>query len=107
MNLEVNETLNFYVMPRTLPLAIRVCQSSDELPDEVRILKRDLGISVTICQGIAIAQRYGWTIAVGKENQSCPRGAFVLGFVPGKGCLDGSYAESLGLGTKKQFTKTA
>lgn len=104
---EVNEALNFYVRPQTFPVAIKMCQSSDELPDKVRIPKRDLGIAVTVCQGIAMARRYGWTIAIGKEDQCCPHGAFVLGFMPGKGYLDGSYAESLGLGTKEQFAKTA
>ncbi|MBM3118717.1 MAG: hypothetical protein FJ006_04060 [Chloroflexi bacterium] len=108
MNLkEVNEALNLYVRPQTFPLAIKMCQSSSEFPEKVRMPKRDLGISVTICQGIAMARRYGWTIAIGKEDQCCPHGAFVLGFVPGKGYLDGSYAESLGLGTKEQFAKTA
>ncbi len=104
---EVNEALNFCVRPQTFPLAIRMCQSSGEFPEKVRIPKRDLGIQVTVCQGIAMARRYGWTMAIGKEDQSCPHGAFVLGFVPGKGYLDGSYAESIGLGTKEQFAKTA
>ncbi len=103
----VNEALTYYIRPQTFPLAIRMCQSGSELPGKVRIPKRDLGISVTVCQGIAMARRYGWTMGIGKEDQSCPHGAFVLGFVPGKGYLDGSYAESLGLGTREQFAKTA
>lgn len=108
MNLQdVNEALNFYVRPQTFPLAIRMCQSSEELPNKTRIPKRDLGISVTVCQGIAMARRYGWIIAIGKEDQSCPHGAFVLGFVPGKGYLDGSYAETVGLDTRERFAKSA
>lgn len=104
---EVNEALNFYVRPQTFPVAIKMCQSSDELPDKIRTPKRDLGIQVTVCQGISMVRRYGWTIAIGKEDQSCPHGAVVMGFVPGKGYLDGSYAESVGLGAKEQFAKTA
>jgi len=104
---EVNEALNLYVRPQTFPLAIKMCQSGEELPDKARIAKRDLGIQVTVCQGIAMARRYGWTIAIGKEDQCCPHGAFVLGFVPGKGYLNGSFAESVGLMTKEQFKKTA
>lgn len=104
---EVNEALNLYIRPQTFPLAIKMCCSSDELPQKVRIPKRDLGISITVCQGIAMARRYGWTIAISNEDQCCPHGAFVLGFVPGKGYLDGSYAESLGLGGREQFARTA
>jgi uncharacterized protein (DUF169 family) len=54
-----------------------------------------------------MARRYGWTIAIGKEDQACPHAAIVMGFVPGKGYLDGSYAESLGLGTKEEFARVA
>ena len=102
----VNKALNLYVRPQTFPLAIRMYQRDEELP-RVRFPKRDLGISVTVCQGIAMARRYGWTIAIGKDDQSCPHGAVVLGFVPAKGYLDGSFAEAVGLMPKEKFAKTA
>jgi len=104
---EVNEALNLYIRPQSFPVAIKMLQSGDELPDKARIPRRDLGISVTACQGMAMARRYGWTIAIGKEDQCCPHAAVVLGFVPGKGYLDGSYAESVGLAPKERFAKMA
>ncbi len=78
MNLkEVNEALNFYVRPQTFPLAVKMCQSSGELPEKARIPKRDMGTAIAVCQGIGLARRYGWTIAIGKDDESCPHGLFV------------------------------
>jgi len=104
---QINEALNKYVWPQSFPLAVRMCQSSKELPEKVRFPKRDLSISITACQGLAMARRYGGTIAIGKEDQVCPHGHVVLGFVPGKGYLDGSLAEAVGLGTKEEFARSA
>ncbi len=103
----VNEALNLYVRPQTFPLAIRMCQSGEELPDKVRIPQRDMGTAIALCQGIGLARRYGWTIAIGRDDQSCPHAAFVLGFVPGKGYLDGSYGESIGMGPKERLAQIA
>jgi uncharacterized protein (DUF169 family) len=46
-------------------------------------------------------------MAVGREDQACPHGHAVLGFVPSEGYLDGSLAEEVGLGSKERFAKTA
>jgi uncharacterized protein (DUF169 family) len=97
---EINDNLNFYIRPQTFPVAIRLYETSDKLPDKVRIPKRDLGAAIPVCQGIALARRYGWTVAIGKEDQSCPHGLFVLGFVPGESYLDGSSGEAAGAGTR-------
>ena len=104
---KVNEALNLYIRPQTYPLVVKMCQSAEELPDKVRLPQRDLGTPITLCQGIGLARRYRWTIAIGKEDQSCPHAAFVLGFVPGKGYLDGSCAEAIGLGPKERFAAIA
>ena len=104
---EVNEALNRYIRPQSFPVAVKMFLPGDELPDKVRFPKRDLGASVAACQAIAMARRYGWTVAVGKEDQCCPHAAFVLGFVPGRGYLDGTCAEVVGLAPKERFAKTA
>ena len=104
---EVSERLDFYVRPQTFPIAIRMCQSDETLPEKAKLPRRDMGVQLTVCQGIAMVRRYGRVIAIGKEDQCCPHAAVVLGFVKGRGYRDGSYAESLGLGTKEQFAKIA
>jgi len=103
----VNEALNFYIRPQTFPVAVRMCQSSEDLPDKVRIPKQHMGTTVAVCQGIGLARRYGWTIAIGEDDQSCPHGLFVLGYVPGKSYLDGTSAEAIGMQTRQEFARTA
>lgn len=104
---EVNEALNFYIRPQTFPVAVKMCQSSEELSDKARIPKRDMATAITVCQGIGLARRYGWTVAISKDDESCPHGLFVLGFVPGKGYLDGTCGEAAGMGTKEGLAKLA
>lgn len=107
MNLkEINEALSSYVKPQTFPAAIRMCETEKQLPAETRRPKKTMGITVAACQAITMAHNYGWTAAVAQEDQSCPYSEFILGFVPGKGYLDGSYAQAVG-GNKENFTKTA
>jgi len=78
---QVNESLNFYIRPQTFPLALKLCPSQSELPEKVRIPMRDLGYQITLCQGIGLARRFGWTMAIGREDQCCIGGAAAMGFV--------------------------
>ena len=77
----VEATLNFYIRPQTFPLALKLCASESELPEKVRRPARDFGYQIAICQGIGMARRYGWTLAIGKEDQCCVGGAAALGFI--------------------------
>lgn len=78
---QLNDALNYYVRPQTFPLALKLCRSESELPERVRMPVRDLGYQVTICQGIGIGRRYGWTLAIGKDDQCCVGGALAMGFL--------------------------
>ena len=104
---EINEALNFYLRLQTFPVAVRMYRTSEELPEKVRIPKRDMGTTITVCQGIGLARRFGWTIAIGSDDQSCPHGLFVLGFVSGKSYLDGSSGETAGVGPREELVRTA
>lgn len=77
---QVNETLSLYVRPQTFPLALKLCQSESELPERVRMPKRDLGYQVTLCQGYGIARRFRWVMTIGKDDQCCSGGASTMGF---------------------------
>ena len=101
------EALNTFLRPQSYPLAIRMCEPSEKLPEKARLPKRDLGISVPVCQGLAMARRYGWTVAVGKEDQVCPHGHAVMGFVPRELYANGILAEAAGVGKKEEFAQDA
>lgn len=78
---EVNEKLNLYIRPQTFSLALKLCSSASELPERVRMPMRDLGYQVALCQAIGMARRYGWTMAIGNDDQCCAGGALTMGFM--------------------------
>ena len=83
--------------PETSPVAVRLCKSEDELPEKTRIPQRDLGITISLCHAIALAKRYGWTVAVDKY-QSCYVAGISMGLLPlPPDVVDGSFQESLGI----------
>ncbi|MBW1711097.1 MAG: DUF169 domain-containing protein [Deltaproteobacteria bacterium] len=77
----INEALNTYVRPQTFPLALKLCQSETDLPEKARMPVRDMGYPVALCQAIGLSRRFGWTMAVGKEDQCCYGGAATMGFL--------------------------
>jgi len=95
-NQAVVQAIEQYVRPQTFPLAIKLGRKGEEPPPRARWPKKDLGVRVPVCQAIGIARRYGWTMALRHEDQSCPFGSLALGFLPPKeGYLDGSFYESV------------
>lgn len=100
----VAATLDQHLRTETFPVAIRVVRAGEEVPAKVRRPWRDLGIKVSICQGISMARRYGWALAMGDEDLSCPIAQVAFGFKPeipfySEGNLAaGMYVESCGQG---------
>ena len=78
---KAEEMLQMYLRPQTYPVALKLCSSERELPEKVKMPMRDLGYQVTICQAIGMARRFGWTLAVGSDDQCCIGGALAMGFV--------------------------
>ena len=82
---EINEVLNLYIRPSSFPVAYKLLRSDDELPERIRIPMRDLGYPITLCQATALTRRYGWTMALSKDDQCCILGAQAMGFVSAGG----------------------
>ncbi len=104
---KIAQALNLFLRPQSFPLAIRMCDFNEKPPEKARLPKRDLGISIPVCQGLAMARRYGWTVAVGKEDQVCPHGHAVMGFVPRDLYANGTLAQAAGIGQKDEFARDA
>ncbi len=97
---KVNEELTTYVRPQTFPVAVKLLTSVDDMPAKTRLPRRDLGIDMATCQAISFARRYGWTLAVTKEDQSCPGGLLVAGFSkPNDYYVAGNLAEGMYCGS--------
>ncbi|MFQ6015270.1 MAG: DUF169 domain-containing protein [Anaerolineae bacterium] len=79
---EFDAALTRHLRPHTFPLAIRMVREGEELPERVKHPFKDLGVRLGICQGFSMARRYGWVLALGGEDISCPPAKAVFGFAP-------------------------
>ncbi|RME42062.1 MAG: hypothetical protein D6791_18635 [Chloroflexi bacterium] len=76
------EALQKHLRPASFPVAIKMLKEGEPIPDRVKRPAQDLGFQSAICQGFAIARRYGWPIAIGRDDLSCPLAKAVFGFAP-------------------------
>ncbi|MDR3590527.1 MAG: DUF169 domain-containing protein [Negativicutes bacterium] len=104
----VAQELERYIRPDTFPLAIRVLKPGEPVPAKAKRPERDLGTRLSVCQAVGMARRYGWTLAVGAADQSCPIAQTVFGYAPlipyyEQGNLAaGMYCETLEAGAKAE-----
>lgn len=77
---EVEQALNTYIRPLTFALAIKMLRSEEEIPERTRRPFQQMGKKVAICQGIGMARKLGWAVAMGKEDMQCSLGAAPFGF---------------------------
>jgi uncharacterized protein (DUF169 family) len=76
----VASKLDEFVRPATFPVAVKFLRAGEAAPPRARRPLADLSRHVTVCQGWAIARRYGWTTVLRAEDMKCPLGALVAGF---------------------------
>ena len=72
--------LSTYIRPQTFPVAIRMLRPGEEIPDKARRPARDFKKLSMNCQVIDMARRYGWTLALTREDSICSLGIAALGF---------------------------
>ncbi|HXG17394.1 MAG TPA: uroporphyrinogen decarboxylase family protein [Calidithermus sp.] len=69
-----------YVRPQTFPVAIRMLRPGEPIPERAKRPARDFKKLSMNCQVIDMARRYGWTIALTREDHICSLGIAALGF---------------------------
>jgi len=77
---ELGKQIRKYVNPETFPVAVRFFRKPGEIPSAARRPQKDLGVRIAPCQAAAMARRYGWTVAVGKEDVGCAIAAHTYGW---------------------------
>jgi MtaA/CmuA family methyltransferase len=77
---KVNEELNTYIRPQTFPTAIRMFRQGESLPEKAKRPGRDFQRGFMNCMTIDMVRRYGWTIALTREDSICSLGIVALGF---------------------------
>jgi len=78
----LNAHLEKHLRVGTFPVGIRSLRPGEPVPKKAKAPLRDLGIKVAICQAIAFARRYGWTLSVAGDDISCPIARATFGFAP-------------------------
>lgn len=105
---EVEQILNTYTRPLTFPVAIKMLKSEDEIPEKTRRPFQQLKKKIAICQGIGMARKLGWAVAMGKEDMQCALGAAPFGFFKNINFFDegnmaaGMFAASTEVGKKEE-----
>lgn len=89
---QASQIIEKYVRPQSFPVAVRLIQSDEAVSEKARQPKQDFGTTMPVCQGIALARRYGWSLSMSQDDMLCPLGSLTLGFVPAKQkFLDGEF----------------
>jgi MtaA/CmuA family methyltransferase len=100
--------LQLYIRPQTFPVAIRMLRPGEEIPERARRPARDFKKLSMNCQVIDMARRYGWMIALTREDHICSLGIAALGFekpthLHSSGTLcEGMYTETKSAGQRSE-----
>jgi len=71
--------LQLFIRPQTFPVAIRMLRPGEPIPDKARRPARDFKKLSMNCQVIDMARRYGWMLALTREDSICSLGIAALG----------------------------
>ena len=66
---------------QSMPIALRMLEEEEEIPEEAVRPMRDMGHHLSFCQALALSRRRGLTIAQTKEDMWCFEPVVGLGFV--------------------------
>src|SRR5262249_15287777 len=75
-----DQALQTSIRPQTFPVAVRMLRPGEPIPERARRPARDFGKLSMNCQVIDMARRYGWMIALTREDHICSLGITALGF---------------------------
>ena len=71
--------INQYVRPETYPVAIKLVKKTEEIPNGIQTIQNQLGVSMALCQGWGKVRFNAESVAMLKEDISCPIALFTLG----------------------------
>ena len=74
---QIEQTLKL----RTMPIAVKMLKSEEEIPEDALRPKRDKGYHLAQCQAFALSRRQGFTVAKLKEDHWCFAALLVYGLV--------------------------
>ena len=75
------EAIDKYIRPGTYPVAVRLLRRDEEVPAGYVEPAQAYGQRIALCQAVFLARRMGAYTVVAEEDQACPIGHIVMGFV--------------------------
>ena len=87
--IDLFETLKKYCQPHTLPVGIKIAKAGEEIQQKAKYPLNDIGNRLAVCQGLTVARTIGWTMVFRKEDQACPLGSVILGYISPDAFLEG------------------
>jgi uncharacterized protein (DUF169 family) len=87
---EYGRRIEEQIRPRSYPLAIKMVEREEDIPEEAERPKRDFGMCMSTCQCFALSRMFGATMAQLFEDMWCPEPVIGLGLAePPQYFLDG------------------
>ena len=77
---KLDASISKYIRPLTFPVAVKFVKEGEAIPEKAKVPTKALGYPIAICQAMTIARKYGWTLAMYKEDQACPLSHEILGY---------------------------
>src|SRR6266508_1812503 len=74
-----DKELQTYIRPQTFPVAIRMLKPGEPIPERAKRPARDFKKLSMSCQVIDMSRRYGWMIALTREDHICHVGTLCEG----------------------------
>lgn len=68
---DLGKELERYLKPETSPVAIALLPQRSGIPAGTRMPGKDLRVKMAHCQAQAMARKYGWTVAMTREDLGC------------------------------------
>jgi uncharacterized protein (DUF169 family) len=68
---DLGKEIKRYVNMETFPVAVKILRDAKQIPDGTRRPLKDLKVKIAHCQAQSICRKYGWTIAMAKEDLGC------------------------------------
>jgi uncharacterized protein (DUF169 family) len=78
---ELCDVIDTHCRPHSLPVGIKLAKAGEKIPQKAKFPIDDIGNRLAVCQGMTIARTIGWTMAFRKEDQACPLGSVILGYL--------------------------
>lgn len=87
---DLGKEIRRYINTESFPVAVKILRGEKEIPDGARRPVKDLNVKMAHCQVQSICRKYGWTMAMTKEDLGCAISGYTYGWqaMPREGAID-------------------